>query len=111
MNFNLTIKSQTYSLFFEKVEGKILLKVAIVRATLFNALLQHFSMNIRTTSPLFSADATYEDKSSKSFSNLALLISRNSLARSVEDSPSLHKRDADSSSTWEVTYAFHEHVI
>lgn len=106
-----SIKSKTYSLCFDMVEGKMLLKVAMVRATLFNAVLQHFSMNMRTTSPLFSPDHTYEDRFSKSFSNLTLLISRNSLARSVEDSPSLHKRDADSSSSWEVTYEFHEHVM
>jgi hypothetical protein len=104
MSINRKKGGKTYSLSLDESEGKILLKVAIVRATLFNTVLQHFSMNIRTTSPLFSPEKAYKDKSSKSFSSLTLLISRNSLARSVEDSPSLHKSEADSSSSLEVTW-------
>lgn len=81
----------------------MLLKVAMVKAALFKAVLQHFSINARTASPLFSPEVVYEERSSKSFSSLPLFITVNSRARLVEDSPNLLKSVTDSSSSREVT--------
>ncbi len=70
-------QKETYLFSADARDGNMLLKVAIVRATLFNAVLQHFSMNSKTISPLFSPEAQKQERSSKSFSSLPLFISRN----------------------------------
>lgn len=96
-------ENNTYSLSFDGTDGKMLLKVAMVRAALFNTVLQHISMKARTASPLFTPEKAYEERSSKSFSSLPLFISVNSMARLVEDSPSLPNKEAASPSSREVT--------
>lgn len=66
------LQPQIYLLSFGEAEGKILLYVAIVSATLFSTVLQHFSMNARISSPLFSLEAVCEEMLAKSPSSLTL---------------------------------------
>ena len=81
--------------------------MATVNATLFNVVLQQFSIKERILSPFLSPSGSNDEMPSKSLSNLNLLMSRNSEARSQDDSPSLHNSVIDSSNSGEVTCREH----